>query len=97
MGVGHGRWPTVRPFLPPPAVSGNGTAVSDPAQPAANGNGRANAQPVVAPVGWMYGDGTAVDQSNLAEVETFQSYLAAKQAAPDSKEALLAHYRQALG
>jgi hypothetical protein len=78
---------------PQPVV--NGTAVSDPAQPAANG--RANAQSVVGPVGLMYGDGTAVDQSNLTEVETFQSYLAAKQAAPDSKEALLAYYRQALG
>jgi hypothetical protein len=73
------------------------TAVSDPAQPAANGNGRANAQSVVGPVGLMYGDGTAVDQGNRTEVETFQSYLAAKQAAPDSKGALLAYYRKVLG
>jgi hypothetical protein len=73
----------------------NGIAVSALAQPTANGNGRANAQPVM---GLKYGDGTAVDQSNRTEVETFQSYLAAKQAAPDSKEALLAHYyRQVAG
>jgi hypothetical protein len=48
-------------------------------------------------VGLLYGDGTAVDQSNLTEVETFQSYLAAKQSAPASKEALLAYYREAVG
>jgi hypothetical protein len=44
----------------------------------------------------MYGDGTAVDQGNLTEVETFQSYLAAKQAAPNLKEVLLAYYWQAM-
>ncbi len=76
-----------------PQPVANGTAVSDHTQPAANGNGRANAQSVVDPVGFMYGDGTAVDQGNQIEVETFQSYLAAKQAAPDSKEALLTYYR----
>ena len=69
-------------------------AVSTSAQPITNGNGRANAQSVM---GLKYGDGTAVDQSNRTEVKTFQSYLAAKQAAPDSKEALLAYYRQVAG
>jgi hypothetical protein len=75
----------------------NGTAVSTPAQPTANGHGRANDQPVVGLAGLTYGDGTAVDQSNRTEVETFQSYLAAKQAVPDSKGALLAYYRKVLG
>jgi hypothetical protein len=40
-----------------------------------------------------YGDGTAVDQDNRTEVDTFQSNLAAKQAAPDPKESLLSYYR----
>jgi len=48
-------------------------------------------------VGLTYGDGTAVDQNNRTEVETFQSYLAVKQVAPDSKEALLAYYWQVAG
>ena len=76
-----------------PQSVANGTAVSAPAQPTANGNGRANAQPIVDLVGFVYRDGTAVDQGNRTEVETFQRYLAAKQAAPESKEALLAYYR----
>lgn len=70
------------------------TAVSASAQPTANGNGRVNTQPVV---DLMYGDGTVVDQSNWTEVETFQSYLVAKQAAPAAKAALLAYYREAAG
>jgi hypothetical protein len=51
-------------------------------------NGYVNDQAAVVMV---YGDGTAVDQRNRTEVEAFQSYLAAKQAAPDSKKVLLAY------
>ncbi len=80
-----------------PQPVANGTAVFTSTQPAANGNGRANAQTAVGHVGLTYGDGTAVDQSNQTEVETFQSYLAVKQAAPESKETLLAYYRQVAG
>jgi hypothetical protein len=45
-----------------PQPVANGTAVSDPTKPAANGNGRANAQPSV---DLMYGDGTAVDATTV--------------------------------
>jgi hypothetical protein len=50
-------------------------------------NGYVNDQAAVVMV---YGDGTAVDQRNRIEVEAFQSYLAAKQTATDSKKVLLA-------
>jgi hypothetical protein len=70
------------------------TAVSAPAQPAAQENGRVNGRATAAMV---YGDGTAVDQRNQTEVDTFRSYLASKQAAPASKEALLAYYRGVVG
>jgi hypothetical protein len=79
---------------PQPVV--NGTAVSGPTQPAANGNGRANAQSVVGPVDLLYGDGTAVDVGNQTEVQTYQRYLAEKQTSPQSKRALLAYYREVL-
>jgi hypothetical protein len=70
------------------------TAVSAPAQPAAQESGRVNGRATAAMV---YGDGTAVDQRNQTEVDTFRSYLASKQAAPASKEALLAYYRGVVG
>jgi hypothetical protein len=77
---------------PQPVVKA--TAVSAPTQPAAQENGRVNGRTTAAMV---YGDGTAVDQRNQTEVDTFRSYLASKQAAPASKEALLAYYRGAVG
>jgi hypothetical protein len=72
---------------PQPVV--NGTAVSDPTQPAANG--RANAQPSA---DLMYGDGTAVDATNQTEIQTYRRHLTEKQMLPQSKEALLAYYRE---
>jgi hypothetical protein len=74
-----------------PQPVANGTAVSDLTQPAANGNGRVDDRATAAMV---YGDGTAVDAGNQTEVETFRRYLAARQAVPDSKDALLDYYRQ---
>ena len=40
---------------------------------------------------------TAVDPGNQKEAATYRRYLAAKQAAPVSKAALLAYYREAVG
>ena len=92
------------------AVNGSATAVSPP--PSANGQqGNGNGRPVTrhdsAPTPTtngngragqlVYGDGTAVDQSNQKEAATYRRYLAAKQAAPASKAALLAYYREAAG
>jgi hypothetical protein len=74
-----------------PQPVANGTAVSDPTKPAANGNGRANAQPSV---DLMYGDGTAVDATNQTEIQTYRRHLTEKQMPPQSKEALLAYYRE---
>lgn len=42
----------------------------------------------------QYGDGSAVDQDNRAEVQTFRRFLAEKQAVPPSRVALQAYYRQ---
>ena len=41
-----------------------------------------------------YGDGSAVDQGNSAEVQTFRRFLAEKRTAPASRAALQAYYRQ---
>jgi hypothetical protein len=41
-----------------------------------------------------YGDGSPVDENNSAEVQTFRRFLAEKQAAPASRAALQAYYRQ---
>ena len=54
-----------------PQPVAHGTAVYTPAQPTVNGHGRANTQPLVGPVGPVYGDETAVDTRNRTEVETF--------------------------
>jgi hypothetical protein len=85
--------PTVRPFLPPPAVSGNGTAVTrhgPPAGPKAKANGPA------LPAALLYGDGTAVGTGNQTEGRTYNAYLAEKQMPSPSKKALLAYYRPVL-
>ena len=82
---------------PPPTGNGqqghgNGRPVTrhDTAPaPTTNGNGRAGQL--------VYGDGTAVDPGNQKEAATYRRYLAAKQAAPASKAALLAYYREAAG
>ena len=42
----------------------------------------------------QYGDGSAVDQGNSAEVQTFRRFLAEKRTAPASRAALQAYYRQ---
>jgi hypothetical protein len=41
-----------------------------------------------------YGDGSPVDEDNNAEVQTFRRFLAEKKAAPASRAALQAYYRQ---
>jgi hypothetical protein len=73
--------------------AGNGTAVSTPAQPAVQENGRVNGRATVAMV---YGDGTAIDAGNQTEVQTHSAYLAEKQTPSQSKEALLTFYRQVM-
>lgn len=42
----------------------------------------------------QYGDGTAVDRANSAEVQTFRQFLAEKRTAPMSRAILQAYYRQ---
>jgi hypothetical protein len=42
----------------------------------------------------QYGDGSAVDQGNSAEVQTFRHFLAEKRTAPASRGDLQAYYRQ---
>lgn len=41
-----------------------------------------------------YGNGVRIDSANVIERQTFQRYVAENQAAPQSKAALLAYYRQ---
>ena len=43
------------------------------------------------------GAATAVDPGNQKEAAPYRRYLAAKQATPASKEALLAYYREVVG
>ncbi|MFW6097985.1 MAG: hypothetical protein ACOC9Z_07905 [Chloroflexota bacterium] len=47
-----------------------------------------------APPPLQYGDGSPVDQNNGDEVQTFRKFLVEKQAAPASRAALQAYYRQ---
>lgn len=43
---------------------------------------------------FVYGDGTRIDPTNAAEVQTFESFVAAKKTPPQSRTALQAYYRQ---
>jgi hypothetical protein len=96
-GLGAAAGAAATAVSPPPLANGqqghgNGRPVTrhDTAPaPTTNGNGRAGQL--------VYGDGTAVDPGNQKEAATYRRYLAAKQAAPASKAALLAYYREAVG
>lgn len=54
----------------------------------ANGHSAPSAPPL------RYGDGSAVDLTKAAEVETFRQFLAEKRVVPASRSALRAYYRQ---
>ena len=75
------------------AAAGDETAVSLPAQPNVQRNGRVNGRATAAMV---YGDGTAVDATNQTEVQTYRRCLAEKQTPPLSKGALSAYYREVM-
>ena len=109
----HQEWVSLLPryLLVPTSRETNGAATAVSPSPSGNGQqGNGNGRPVAchdSPTptangnGWagqlVYGDGTAVDPGNQKEAATYRRYLAAKQAAPASKAALLAYYRAAVG
>jgi hypothetical protein len=72
-----------------PVPKTNGVSVKQ-----ANGNPGRQKTTVATAQLLQYGDGSMVDGKNLTEVQTFQRYLADKEATPKSKVVLLAYYQE---
>ncbi|MCB0008766.1 MAG: hypothetical protein KDE04_20010 [Anaerolineales bacterium] len=89
--TGNGNRPVTRKA---PLLKANGSQVAVPAQPAVSPAVVATAEAIYGPGGLRYGDGTAVDAGNLAEVQAFQRFAAEKQGAPASRAILQAYYRE---
>jgi hypothetical protein len=89
--TGNGNRPITRKA---PLPKANGSQVAVPAQPAVSAAAVATAEAIYGPGGLRYGDGTAVDAGNLAEVQAFQRFAAEKKEAPTSRAILQAYYRE---
>jgi len=76
-------------------VSGtNGVQVATSAQPATSAAIAATAEAIYGPGDLRYGDGSAVNEDNSMELQTFRRFMAEKQTRPASRPALQAYYRQ---
>ena len=89
--TGNGNRPVTRKA---PLPKANGSQVAVPAQPAVSPAVVATAEAIYGPGGLRYGDGTAVDAGNLAEVQAFQRFAAEKKGTPASRAILQAYYRE---
>ncbi len=89
--AGNGNRPVTRK-APMPRANGGQVAVLP--QPAVSPAVVATAEAIYGPGGLRYGDGTAVDAGNLAEVQAFQRFAAEKKEAPTSRAILQVYYRE---
>lgn len=89
--TGNGNRPVTRKA---PLPKANGSQVAVPPQPAVSPAVVATAEAIYGSGGLRYGDGTAVDAGNLAEVQAFQRFSAEKKGTPASKAILQAYYRE---
>jgi hypothetical protein len=88
---GNGNRPITRKA---PLPRANGGQVAVPPRPAVSPAVVATAEAIYGPGGLRYGDGTAVDAGNLAEVQTFQRFAIEKKGAPASRAILQSYYRE---
>ena len=88
---GPGNRPVTRK-APPPRPNGNRSSASTSVTvaPAV----AALAEAIYGPASLQYGDGTAVDAANPAEVHAFQRFAAEKKQPPASRTILQSYYRE---